>query len=390
MYPHQNERLTGALERAGLEAVVATSSANLAYVAGSAGLVDAGVTGRGLAVFTRRGTALVLPAIAVPSAVVDGDEVDHIVCFGDFPAEIGGQPNVALRRLQSILDQRAADFPEALGLALDRLGVRRGPVGVDASGLAPPEWERVNERLLAFKIVNGTDHLAAARRVKAPFEIECLQRALGIAEEALNEVIQTLARGSTEREAAAAYRAEVVKRGAEPRRVLISMGERTGLPMAWPTDRALRPGELVRFDVGCVHRGYHAGVARTAVLGEPTREHDASYGGLLAGLEAALDGVVPGRSAGSVARAAVEAVRAHGLARFQPGPVGHGVGLDPCEPPALAQGDGTALEAGEVLQITLPRYEIGTLGFGVTETVLVATTGARPLNRSARGLVALD
>jgi hypothetical protein len=34
--------------------------------------------------------------------------------------------------------------------------------------------------------------------------------------------------------------------------------------------------------------------------------------------------------------------------------------------------------------------EIGACGFAVKETVLVTTTGARSLNRSARGLVTLD
>jgi Xaa-Pro aminopeptidase len=99
---------------------------------------------------------------------------------------------------------------------------------------------------------------------------------------------------------------------------------------------------------------------------------------------------MPGRAAGHVSTAAVEAVRAHGLGPYRHDRVGHGIGLEPCESPALVQGDTTALEAGEVLQITVPFYQIGTAGFGVTETVLVTQTGARPLNRSARGLISLD
>lgn len=394
MYPHQTERLTDALERAGLDALVASSAANLAYVAGFAAVAEARAPyGGGSAVFTRHGTALVLPTMAAAAAVIDGVEVDHLVCFGDLPSgirEIKEPAAPSLRRLQSVWDRRAGGRPEAVAVALGLLGVGRGAVGVDVGGLAPFEWERVNERLAPLKIMNGTGHFAAARRVKAPFEIECLQRALGIAEEALNEVIQTLARGTTEREAAAVYRAEVVKRGGDPRRVLIAMGERTGVPLAPPTDRALRAGELVRFDVGCVYGGYHAGVARTGVLGAPTTEHDGAYGALLAGVEAAIDGVVPGCSAGHVPTVAIEAVRAHGLGRYQADSVGHGIGLEPCESPPLTSGEGTALEAGEVLQIAVPYYEIGALGFEAKETVLVATRGARVLNRSARGLVTLD
>lgn len=391
MYPHQSERLSGALDRAGLQALVATGSANVAYITGFPSRADAGpITGGSSAVFTRQGTALVLPAVEAVSAVVEGTEVDHVVCYGAFSGVIKDSPDGVLRRLQSVLDQRAAGLADSIDRALGLLGVRSGRVGVDATGLVRSEWDRVNGRLASLEVVNGADPLAAARRVKAPFEIECLQRALGIAEEALNEVIQTLARGTTEREAAAAYRAAVVKRGAEPCRVLASMGERTSLPLAWPTDRALHPGEVVCFDVGCVYRGYHARVARTGVLGEPTREHDASYGALLAGVEAALEGTTPGRSASHVVTSAVGATRAHGLARYQSDRVGHGIGLEPCESPELALGEETALEAGEVLQIGVCFHEVGAVGFAVTETALVAMTGARVLNRSARGLITLD
>jgi Xaa-Pro aminopeptidase len=45
------------------------------------------------------------------------------------------------------------------------------------------------------------------------------------------------------------------------------------LGRAWPTERP-PAGELVRLDVGCVHRGYVARVGRTAVLGEPTPEQE--------------------------------------------------------------------------------------------------------------------
>jgi Xaa-Pro aminopeptidase len=226
--------------------------------------------------------------------------------------------------------------------------------------------------------------------VKGPFEIECLERALRIAEEALNEVIQILARGTTEREAVAACRAEMVKRGGDPGRVLAAVGERSGMPLAWPTDRALRAGEVIRFDVGCQYRGYHARVARTAVLGEPTAEHDLACGAIEAGLEAAIGCVRPGRTAGAVFAAAAEAIRPLDPVPVRRSSVGHGIGLEPRESPSLAPDDPTPLEAGEVLQLETAHCHVGAFGCALAETVLVTTAGARVLNRSARGLVTLD
>jgi Xaa-Pro aminopeptidase len=86
----------------------------------------------------------------------------------------------------------------------------------------------------------------------------------------------------------------------------------------------------------------------------------------------------------------VGAVPAQALAQYQGDRVGHGIGLEAREPPELALGEATVLEAGEVLQIEMCFHEVGAVGFAVRETALVALTGARVLNRSARGLITLD
>src|SRR2546427_9495662 len=116
---------------------------------------------------------------------------------------------------------------------------------------------RLAERLPSLSLVDGTAALARARAVKGPWELECLARALLIAEEAVNEVLQMLEPGVEERDAATLYEAEVVKRGAEPSATHLAMGERSALPTT-PSARALWPGGLVRLGVGCVFKGYHS------------------------------------------------------------------------------------------------------------------------------------
>ena len=89
MYPHQIERLTSALDAAAGEALVATSAANVAYVTGFRSLTHAMLHAPQFGVFTRRGTALVVPAADVAAAVDDGVDVDHVQCFGEPLASSG-------------------------------------------------------------------------------------------------------------------------------------------------------------------------------------------------------------------------------------------------------------------------------------------------------------
>jgi len=93
---------------------------------------------------------------------------------------------------------------------------------------------------------------------------------------------------------------------------------------------------------------------------------------------------------GDIHETAVGATREAGLPGFTRYHVGHGIGLEPYERPKLNAGNSTPLEAGDVLRVETPHYEHGWGGLSIKDTVLVTTTGARALNRSAHGLVVLD
>jgi len=390
VYPHQTERLTEALMRGGLGAVVATSPDNVAYVTGRSGLTEGLHDARTFAVFTPKATALVVPAIDVPAVVAEDVDVDHVVCHGELAAAFPERQSAEVRRIQEIVSATTSSPADALVAALALIGIRGEPVGVDESHLGPAAWQDLVGRLSALEVVPAAEHLAEARRVKSPYEIECLDRALRTAEEALDVVIQALERGMTERDAAMLYAGEIFKRGATPLRAVVAMGDRTWIPAPRPTDRALRSGDLVRFDVSAMYRGYCGGVARTAVFGEPTPQVERVYLALQAGLEAASEAVRPGVSAGHMVETAARAVRAEGLPRYAWRLLGHGIGLASPERPELAAGGAAIIEAGEVLCIEAPYYDIGSMGLAVRDTLLITSAGARAMNRSRHDLVVLD
>jgi Xaa-Pro aminopeptidase len=372
-------------------ALVATSPANVFYLTGFTGLCQR--LYRHLPVFAvygRGGTALVVPGIEAATVVSEPVEVDVVRTYGGFvyargenPGEVGGR----------ILDLAARDVTapdEALAAALDEVGAREGAVGLDESHLTPPSWERAVERLRPRRVVPAAALWQAARRVKGPWEIECLDRALRITEEAVNAVIQALKPGVTEREAAALYEQELARRGAQPFCSTILFGERAAFPAAPQSDRALRPGDLVRIDVGASFKGYHADLGRTAVLGEPSPRQVALHDALQQGLDAALDVLRPGARGAAVFAAAIQAVRAAGLPAYGRHHVGYAIGLDPFEPPLLAPGVEETLETGMVLRVETPYYEPGWGGLHVKDTVLVTRGDHHVMNRSVRGLVVLD
>jgi Xaa-Pro aminopeptidase len=390
VYPHQAERLGQALEHGAFDALVATAPVNIRYTTGFASLAHATYGDMELyAVFTRRGTALVVPAIDAATAAVQSVEVEHVRTYGRF-VYAGQHADPIAARIAEWSRSPAPAALDALADALDALGVQRGRIGLDEGGLTSTQWRRVVERLKPLPVVEGSDAFAAARRIKGPWEIECLQRAVTISEEAVNAVVQILAPGISEREAALLYRREVEQRGADPYAVVLLFGERSAYPAVAPADRVLKTGELVRFDVGCVFKGYCGELGRTAVMGEPNTTQTAAHDAIRAGLEAAMEMLEPGVTAGDVFARAIEVVRGGGLPHYDRGHVGHGIGLTPWEEPTLSPASAAALETGMVLRIETPYYEPGWGGLHVKDTVLITRRDAAVMNRSARGLVVLD
>jgi Xaa-Pro aminopeptidase len=379
--------LRGSLERGRLDALVATSPENVTYVTGFWSFTDLGPP-QTLGIFTRHGVALVVPATHVSTLVAEPVDVDHIFCFGR--AEAPRPDSSRLHHAQFLVAEPGVGLATGLAAALEKLDARGGVIGLDETGLTYDAWLRVTDHAPGLKIMPAAAGLEEARRVKGPYEIECLGQALRIAEEALDAVIQTLDRGMTERDAANQFAMEVVQRGGWPRLPRVGIGDRTGIVSPRPGDVALRPGNLVRFDVGCTYKGYNSSVGRTAVLGQPSPQQESVHHAVQGSLEASTAAVKAGATARHVFDRAAEAFRAHGLPQFEPEHVGQGIGLSACERPELASGNGTALELGEVLQLEAAHIEMSSMGVRATDTVLVTSTGARVLNRSHHGLIVLD
>ncbi len=382
MYPHQAERLTAEIERGGFAALVAASPANVAYVTGFWSLARAVDPATEIyAVVGPGGTALVVPTMEA-LAVTDGDaQADHVVCHGRFFFDYGLASPVAA--------EPAAHAADALATALAAVGVRAGRIGLDDAALPAARVAALRERLAGSTLGPASDAFATARRVKSPYEIECLQQALHITEQSIDAVLGLLRPGVTEHEAATAFAHEATRQGATPYRTVIAFGAGAAVPAPWPTDRALRLGDLVRFDLGCVAKGYRSNVARMAVMGEPSERQQAVFDALHAGLESALEAFRPGVAGSQVFDSAVAAVRKAGLPGYERHHMGHAIGLEAVEAPWLGPG-GAELEMGMVVCAEAPYYVVGEAGFTLTETALVTRSGAHVLNRSHRGLIVLD
>jgi len=381
---HQRQRLLGVLDAEGLDALVATTPENLFYVTGFRSISHAIFRGAELyGVFARGGTGLVVPSIDTAGVAADGIACDRVACYGKFFFEYAETPGEAGEKIRRWTREPAPSAADALAAVLADLGVAGRRVGLDEANLFAPAWARLAERLASTTLVPAYQLLRRARMVKSPTEVARLERAARIAEDGVAAVLAMLVPGVTEREAVMVYEQEVVRCGASPYFSVITMGERAALADVYPSLRALRPGDLVRFDLGCVSEGYRSDISRTAVLGAPTEKQARYYAAALAGERAAIDAMKPDVPVSRIFDIAVRVAREAGISHYQRHHVGHGIGLEPYDPPTIAPGNDTVLEPGMVFCVETPYYEHGWGGVQVEDAVEVTARGARRLTHSS-------
>jgi len=101
---------------------------------------------------------------------------------------------------------------------------------------------------------------------------------------------------------------------------------------------------------------------------------------------AQLAAMKPGVPVSQIFETAMRVTRANGMPHYERNHVGHGIGLEPYDPPTLNAVTETALEPGMVFCVETPYYEHGWGGVQVEDAVEVTATGARLLTRSGQEL----
>lgn len=386
MHAFHRRRLEAAMAAAGVDTLVASTPENLYYTTGHWSVASSILrSAAALAVCDTAGEvdALILACGDVGNFVAAGFDPERIYAYGRFYFEGGAEA----RAIQAVTALAEPGPAEALARALQALGRDRGRIGVDEGQVPLATWTSLPALLPGAAISPANAVFRSARLVKSTDEIALLERAAEIAEQALLNALRDARPGITERELARSYETEVAALGGSPFFTVVTFGERAALADTPPTDRALRSGDVMRFDLGAIYRGYRSDIARTAICGDADPRYAAYYEAMLAGVDAAIAAVRPGVLAEQLFDIAVDTVRRRGVPHYRRQHVGHAIGLEVYDALSLAPGSRTPLEADMVLCLETPYYEIGWGGVQVEDLVRVTPQGAVLLNKSTRHLL---
>lgn len=378
---YEPERLAGALERRGIEALVATRPANVLY------LTRYRKGGRAAALVTAADPArpvLVVPASDIDFVLEDPQLDCEVRAFGSFfrSSAEGVELEPREARVAEIAAEARADLGSALELVaelLRRCGAAAGQVALDVpAGPADPSFAGNGATGEA-----GAALLRELRSVKTSEEQERLAEAAVIAERGISASVESISAGAFQPEIAAAYRTTVTCRQAAVRMDNVSIGRSSALGNVNQPGDVVAEGSVVRYDVGAIYAGYESDLSRCFSLGPAPERARRYHAALLEGQRAALELLGPGVTCGELHAEAVRTVRAAGIPHYERTNVGHGIGIhgDGYDAPLLAPESEVELEPGMVLCVETPYYELGFCGLQVEDMVVVRDDGYDPLSR---------
>lgn len=300
-------------------------------------------------------------------------------------AKVAGLEGITLFFYDEDPDLWSGVFREALACS----GGAGKILGVEPGRLRFLEYSLLNtEQNTGF--TDGSKIIAGLRSRKEADEIELMQKAVDIAQDALRTVLPQITIGMTEKELASELVLQLFRHGSDtelPFPPIVSSGPNGANPHAGPSERKLAPGDLLVIDWGAGYKHYQSDLTRTFAIGEIDEEsarihevvQQANHAGRTAGKVGAACGDVD-----AAARAVIEEA---GYGHYFTHRTGHGIGRECHEEPYMRNGNDDLLQAGMTYTVEPGIYLPGKNGVRIEDDVLVTADGPVSLSSLPRRII---
>jgi Xaa-Pro dipeptidase len=382
-YDRRVDEVRRRMEERGLDVMVCTEPANIAYLTG----YDAW-------------------SWYTPQAVV-------VVRDGGEPLWIGREQDAACARWSTNLSEESIiGYPDeyitdvarhgmdAVAAQIADRGYARGTIGTEDDGicLTPRGLRHLRDGLPEARLVDADLLVNWVRTVKSPAEIEVMRQAGQIVMAGMRTAVANVAPGVRECDAAAEiYRTligGVPEAGGEaPWRPTMPSGPRTTTPhLSW-TDAPYRSGTPVNIELGGCRYQYHVGLSRTLHLGPASDALRSLAEATIASFHELLERIGPGLQCEEVQRIFRASVQRRGYDKESRCGYSIGIGFPTGSwierTASLMVGDRTVLEPNMTFHIVLGMWARNQ-GFMFSETVAITPDGNEPLAPFDRELIVVE
>jgi Xaa-Pro aminopeptidase len=240
------------------------------------------------------------------------------------------------------------------------------------------------------KLLSAPPLVSELRTYKEPAEVEALQRAVDLGDEAFVHVSQAIEPGMTERQVAWEIEKYAREHGAEflsfP--TIVAAGPNGAIPHHQPTDRVIEKGDPVVIDMGVIVDGYCSDLTRTIVCGGGGNgEFLRVYDIVLTAQRTAEELIRSGMTGDEGHMLAHNVISEAGYGENFGHGLGHGVGLQVHEAPRLARTATDIMQDGMIVTVEPGIYLTGNFGVRIEDQCVIEDGKVRPMSKAPKMLV---
>lgn len=360
------DRLTAAILANGLDGVALMPGPNMVYFTG----IHCHVSERPIVAFIPADDepAIIIPTLEAMKAEAAGIQPERIFAWTDLEG-------------YAEAFQRACSFLELADYLL----------GVEALHMRVLEMQLLQRFAPGLQITHAEPVLSPIRQVKDASEIAAMEKAVAVAEAAMNHLMPRIRAGLTEKQIASMLMQEMLVSGAQSLSFspIVAAGPNGASPHAHASDRVLQNGDLLVIDWGAYVDDYPSDLTRTFAIGavdeELARIHDIVH----QANTAARAVVAPGVTGQAVDSAARQVIEDAGYGEYFIHRTGHGIGLEVHEAPDMSQVNEAPLVEGNTFTIEPGIYLPGRAGVRIEDNIVVTAEGGYSLSSFPREMMTL-
>ena len=227
------------------------------------------------------------------------------------------------------------------------------------------------------------------RMIKDEYEIESIQKAAALTDEIFSRILDFIKPGRREIDIARRIKKISLSLGIDAMAFppIVASGPNAAVPHHEPGARTLESGDVLILDFGATFNGYCADMTRTIFIGKPHPRMRKIYRIVHQAQQIGLQSLRVGIRARSVDRKVRQFINHMGYAKQFIHGLGHSLGLEIHESPALSQVAEGYVRAGMLFTIEPGIYVSGEGGVRIEDTVLVEPTGIQILSGSDKDLI---
>ena len=274
---------------------------------------------------------------------------------------------------------------------LENLLIQYKQIAVPVDKTYYKEYKKLQD--LGFEIVDSTPSFNKAMAIKDDYEIESIEKACKITDEAFVSLLSRIKEGMTENEVAALLEFLMRKGGASGTSfdTMVCFGENSSIPHHETGNRKLRFGDIVLIDFGCKVDGYCSDCTRTFLFGDDGnhKEFKEAYSHVLEANMLVKEQLKSGMTGSEIDSIARNCLKNYGLDKFFTHSLGHGIGINIHEFPRISPKSDEKIVNGMVFSDEPGVYIAGKYGIRIEDTILLNGNKVKSLTDSDKKLIIL-